>query len=125
MCVNLIIGEYQSYGLKNSSEILSQSDEHEDGRNHVGGFAGAGLRRCGGDGTVREMGSLCDCCDSVVSERHRVALYGGEPGDGRMSILIREGKSKALPSRRDIAIRPGDVLRIQTPGEGGFGRAED
>ncbi|HUT04076.1 MAG TPA: hydantoinase B/oxoprolinase family protein [bacterium] len=90
--------------------------------------SGGGGRHSGGDGIVREIESLCVGSASIISERRKFApygLHGGEPGERGRNTLMREGETEALPSKCNIAIRPGDVLRIETPGGGGFGRAEE
>jgi N-methylhydantoinase B len=82
------------------------------------GSGGAGRHR-GGDGVVRELRVLEPCRVSIISERRRHAprgVQGGEPGQpGRNLINDEELPSKAT---RDLA--PGDVVRIETPGGGGF-----
>jgi N-methylhydantoinase B len=82
------------------------------------GSGGAGRHR-GGDGVVRELRVLEPCRVSIISERRRHAprgAQGGEPGlPGRNFVNDEELPSKAT---RDLA--PGDVVRIETPGGGGF-----
>jgi N-methylhydantoinase B len=83
------------------------------------GSGGAGLHR-GGDGVVRELRVLEPCRLSVISERRRhrpAGARGGEPGaPGRNFVNGEEVPAKAT---RDVAA--GDVVRIETPGGGGFG----
>jgi N-methylhydantoinase B len=83
------------------------------------GSGGAGHHR-GGDGVVRELRVLEPCRLSVISERRRHAprgARGGEPGaPGRNLVNGEELPAKAA---RDLAA--GDVIRIETPGGGGFG----
>jgi N-methylhydantoinase B len=82
------------------------------------GSGGAGRHR-GGNGVVRELRVLEPCSFSMISERRRHAprgAQGGEPGlPGRNFVNDEELPSKAT---RDLA--PGDVVRIETPGGGGF-----
>jgi N-methylhydantoinase B len=82
------------------------------------GSGGDGLHR-GGDGVVRELRVLEPCRISIISERRRHAprgVQGGRPGQpGRNFVNDEELPSKAT---RDLA--PGDVVRIETPGGGGF-----
>jgi len=83
------------------------------------GSGGAGLHR-GGDGVIRELRVLEPSRLSVISERRRHAprgARGGEPGaPGRNFVNGEELPAKAT---RDLAA--GDVVRIETPGGGGFG----
>ena len=85
------------------------------------GSGGAGRHR-GGDGVVRALRALERCRLSIVSERRRHAptgAEGGEPGArGRNSLNGQELAAKAT-----VDLQPGDVVTIETPGGGGFGRA--
>ncbi len=83
---------------------------------------GNGLRR-GGDGIVREMEFLEEAEVSVLSERRKrppYGLFGGEPGMTGRNVLIREGKEEILPSKVNLKVKRGDILRIETPGGGGY-----
>ena len=83
------------------------------------GSRGAGLHR-GGDGVVRELRALEPCRLSVLSERRRRAPQGrkgGEPGVPGRNLL--NGAELAAKVTRDL--EPGDVVRIDTPGGGGYG----
>jgi N-methylhydantoinase B len=82
------------------------------------GSGGAGRHR-GGDGVFRELRVLEPCRFSIISERRRHAprgAQGGEPGlPGRNFVNDEE-----LPSKATRSLAPGDVVRIETPGGGGF-----
>ncbi|HEV3480685.1 MAG TPA: hydantoinase B/oxoprolinase family protein, partial [Gaiellaceae bacterium] len=83
------------------------------------GSGGAGRRR-GGDGVVRELEALVRCRASLLSERRRHApsgANGGESGAPGRNLLNGE----ELPAKTTLELEPGDVLRIETPGGGGFG----
>jgi len=80
---------------------------------------GAGRHR-GGDGVVRELEALEPCRLSLVAERRRHApmgLKGGEHGAPGRDFLNGE----PLPGKTTVPLRPGDVVRIETPGGGGYG----
>ena len=82
------------------------------------GSGGAG-RHTGGDGVVRELRALEPCRLSVISERRRQAprgARGGEPGDPGHNYVNDE----ELPSKATRDLEAGDVVRIETPGGGGF-----
>ncbi len=86
--------------------------------------AGAGTYP-GGEGLVREYEVLTETSVTLLSERRRRAPYGvhggGDGGRGR-NTLIRDGVEQALPGKVELQLRPGDRLRIETPGGGGWGR---
>ncbi|HZR93292.1 MAG TPA: hydantoinase B/oxoprolinase family protein [Gaiellaceae bacterium] len=83
------------------------------------GSGGAGAHR-GGDGVVRELRVLEDCRLSVLAERRvhspRGAHGGGDGAAGR-TLVNGEGQSAKVTR----ALRAGDVVRIETPGGGGYG----
>jgi N-methylhydantoinase B len=85
------------------------------------GSGGAGRHR-GGDGVVRELEALEACRASILSERRNHApagASGGEPGAPGRNALNGEG----LPAKTTVEVAAGDVIRIETPGGGGFGTA--
>jgi N-methylhydantoinase B len=83
------------------------------------GSGGAGGHR-GGDGLVRELEALAPMRFTLLAERRRHAPSGREGGadgaPGRDSL-----NGAALQSKAEGDLRPGDVLRIETPGGGGHG----
>jgi N-methylhydantoinase B len=84
------------------------------------GSGGAGMHR-GGDGVVRELRALAPCRLSIISERRRHAPRGergGDPGMPGRNLLNGE----PLPGKVTLDVAPGDVITIETPGGGGFGR---
>jgi N-methylhydantoinase B len=83
------------------------------------GSGGQGRHR-GGDGVVRELEVLEACRASILSERraHRPAgAQGGRPGARGRNLL----NERELSAKATVELGPGDVLRIETPGGGGFG----
>jgi N-methylhydantoinase B len=84
---------------------------------------GKGQHR-GGDGIVREVQLLSDADVTVLSERRIIppyGLFGGQPGAIGKNIIIREGKGEKKPGKFAVSLKKGDILRIETPGGGGFG----
>jgi N-methylhydantoinase B len=85
---------------------------------------GAGLHH-GGDGIIREYMLLAPATVTMLSERRAVppwGLAGGAPGaTGRNLLIHADGHQEALPSKFTRHLRPGDRLRIETPGGGGWG----
>ena len=91
------------------------------------GTGGAG-RFAGGDGIVREIEALSDCEGTVLSDRRVSQPYGlsggGSAIPGQNSILTRDGPERPLPGKARFTLRRGDILRIRTPGGGGWGARE-
>jgi 5-oxoprolinase (ATP-hydrolysing) len=91
--------------------------------------AGSGGRGAwhGGDGLVREIEFREPMTAAILSNHRRVppfGLAGGEPGAvGVNRLLRRDGRSETLQATAEFAVDPGDRLRIETPGGGGYGRA--
>jgi 5-oxoprolinase (ATP-hydrolysing) len=86
------------------------------------GSGGAGRFR-GGDGVIRELLALAPLSATIVSERRTTdpfGLAGGEPGARGRNLL----DGRELAGRVALALLPGQTLRIETPGGGGYGRAE-
>jgi N-methylhydantoinase B len=83
------------------------------------GSGGPGRRR-GGDGVIRELRVLEPCRLSILSERRARApagAAGGSPGARGRNLLNGE----ELPAKVTRALAAGDLLRIETPGGGGYG----
>jgi N-methylhydantoinase B/oxoprolinase/acetone carboxylase alpha subunit len=89
------------------------------------GSGGKGAHN-GGEGIIREYEFIVPTQVSIISERRRFAPYGlrgGKSGARGKNSLISEGKRTSLHSKVNLKAKPGDVLRIETPGGGGYGRA--
>ncbi|MGN6431688.1 MAG: hydantoinase B/oxoprolinase family protein [Gaiellaceae bacterium] len=81
--------------------------------------SGGGGRHRGGDGVVRELRVLEACRLSIVSERRRHAPQGrGGGGPGKAGRNLLNGRE--LPAKVTRELAPGDVVRIETPGGGGY-----
>lgn len=75
----------------------------------------------GGDGLVREIELLGDAQVTLLSERRVFAPYGLEGGaEGAKGRAFLNGNP--LPGKCNVQVRAGDVLRIETPGGGGWGK---
>ena len=94
------------------------------------GSGGAGL--CpGGEGIERDLMMLEDVTVSLITER-RVSrpwgLAGGQPGAPGEDWLLPGGdasRAERLPDKCTIRMKAGDVLRMLTPGGGGWGTPPD
>jgi N-methylhydantoinase B len=78
----------------------------------------------GGDGIVREY-EILEPTRCTILSGHRLdgppGSNGGTPGSPGRNVLVRDGVENALPGRVMIDLCPGDILRIETPGGGGWG----
>jgi N-methylhydantoinase B/oxoprolinase/acetone carboxylase alpha subunit len=90
------------------------------------GSGGAGSAP-GGEGIERDLQVLTDATVSLITER-RVSqpwgLAGGEPGAVGENWLLPggdESRAERLPDKCTIQLKAGDVLRMLTPGGGGWG----
>src|SRR5580765_6485871 len=83
------------------------------------GSGGAGAQR-GGDGVVRELRVLESCRLSLLTQRRRLSPLGARGGsDGLPGRNLVNGQE--LPAIAGVDLEPGDLLRIETPGGGGYG----
>jgi N-methylhydantoinase B len=82
--------------------------------------SGGGGLHCGGDGIIREFEFLTEAAGTVLSERRRHPPWGlaggmaGRCGENRLN-------GRELSAKASFQLRPGDRLRIETPGGGGYG----
>jgi N-methylhydantoinase B/oxoprolinase/acetone carboxylase alpha subunit len=90
------------------------------------GSGGEGLHP-GGEGIWRELEALADLTVSLVTERRLTppwGLAGGGPGAvGENWVLPGgdEARARRLPDKCTVTLAAGDVLRVLTPGGGGWG----
>lgn len=88
------------------------------------GSGGPGKHR-GGEGIVREIEFLTEVRGSILSDRRRFGPYGlagGKPGLPGRNELITGGRVRVLPSKTTFSAPRGSILRIETPGGGGWGK---
>ena len=79
----------------------------------------------GGDGIIRTYRFLQKATVSLLTDRRMsrpYGLHGGQDGKSGRNILIKNNKKeKLLPGKCSFTVETGDLLRIETPGGGGFG----
>ncbi|HKD19518.1 MAG TPA: hydantoinase B/oxoprolinase family protein, partial [Thermoanaerobaculia bacterium] len=89
------------------------------------GSGGHGRRR-GGDGARRRLRFLASMDAALLSTRREHApqgIAGGGPAASGTQRLIRaSGEEAELSGCFSMAVETGDVLEIETPGGGGYGR---
>jgi len=84
------------------------------------GSGGSGRTR-GGDGLCRELEFLAPLAVTLIAGRRTrrpFGLAGGQPGLAGRNLL----NGRELQGSFSIEVQPGDRLRIETPGGGGFGQ---
>jgi 5-oxoprolinase (ATP-hydrolysing) len=89
------------------------------------GSGGRGLHR-GGNGIIREIEFLEPLEVSLLTSRRMTRPYGmagGEAGMAGRNVRIRHDATaeEELPAAAHFRVQHGDVLRIETPGGGGWG----
>jgi N-methylhydantoinase B len=83
------------------------------------GSGGQG-RHAGGDGVVREFEFLAPATVTLLTERRLHRPWGlgtGQPGQPGCNHL----NGKELPPKTTVSLASGDILRLETPGGGGWG----
>ncbi|MHC1788778.1 hydantoinase B/oxoprolinase family protein [Solidesulfovibrio sp.] len=83
-------------------------------------------RHAGGDGLVREIEVLAAMEATVLSDRRLRGpwgLDGGGEGAAGVNVVTRRAGEMVMPGKFHVRLRPGDRLRLETPGGGGFGPA--
>jgi N-methylhydantoinase B len=91
------------------------------------GSAGEGKHR-GGNGLIRAIRILGhEARVSLQCERRRFApygLHGGADGKpGRNAALHADGQIEELPGKASVTLGDGEIVIVETPGGGGWGRA--
>jgi N-methylhydantoinase B len=89
-------------------------------RRHSGG---KGQHR-GGDGIIREIELLAETEVGLLCDRRKrgpYGLVGGQDGKPGKNAIVCDGKNHALPGKCSLIAGAGSILRIETPGGGGWG----
>ena len=89
--------------------------------------SGGGGKHRGGDGIIREIEVLTECEVTLLADRRTRGpwgLAGGEAGaPGRAKIIRRNGSVEEMPGKFSTRLLPGERIRIESPGGGGWGGA--
>ena len=87
---------------------------------------GVGLHT-GGDGIVREIEVLTDAQVTLLADRRSRGPYGlnggADAASGRTVIIRRDGSEEEIPGKTSVRLQPGERVRIESPGGGGWGKA--
>lgn len=88
------------------------------------GSGGAGVH-CGGDGVVRELELLSDAQVTLLADRRLAGpwgLAGGEAGAVGKTTLYEGKTERELPGKCTRELAAGSLLRVESPGGGGWGK---
>lgn len=90
------------------------------------GSGGSGRFR-GGDGLIREIELLAKAQVTILAERRKFRPYGlqgGEEGAAGRAWVEKAGtgEKQELPGKCSERLSQGDILHIETPGGGGWGK---
>ena len=78
----------------------------------------------GGEGIVREIEMLAEVQAGILSDRRKLRPYGlagGSPGSPGRNEIVVKGFPRRLPSKCTFRVPAGAIIRIETPGGGGWG----
>jgi len=81
----------------------------------------------GGDGIIREFEFLTSADVTILADRRLrgpYGLFGGAAGAPGKNLLLRGKRTTAIPGKARFEVQPGDVLRIESPGGGGYGKPD-
>ena len=88
------------------------------------GSGGGGIHP-GGDGVVREVEFLKPLTVSFLTERRKSGPRGAGGGDdgstGRQTRILPGGREELLPGAVTYQAGAGELVKIETPGGGGWG----
>ena len=85
--------------------------------------SGGGGEHRGGDGVIRAVKVLEPASLSLLADRRRHPPKGSEGGEpGRVGRNRLNGEE--LPAKTSQKLEAGDIVTVETPGGGGYGRAE-
>jgi N-methylhydantoinase B/oxoprolinase/acetone carboxylase alpha subunit len=90
------------------------------------GSGGAGRHR-GGDGIIREFEFLTPADVTILADRRSRGPYGlagGAAGAPGKNTLLKGKRAILIPGKARFEVEAGDVLRIESPGGGGYGKPD-
>ncbi|MEE9395067.1 MAG: hydantoinase B/oxoprolinase family protein [Planctomycetota bacterium] len=93
---------------------------------HLRRNSGGSGRHPGGDGVVREFEALDSLEVSLLTTRRLSApsgrAGGGDAKPGCDHLIDASGRRRKLNPKSQFVMKPGETLRIETPGGGGYGK---
>jgi len=77
---------------------------------------------------VKELEMLCDAEVTLLADRRvgrPYGLSGGGEGAAGLAVLREGEEERVLPGKCSVRVKRGAVLRLESPGGGGFGSCAD
>ena len=97
-------------------------------RYHLRQDSGGDGQHPGGQGIIREFEFLTDMEVSILTERRELSpagCGGGNPGSPGRNLRLTDSGEEILPAKWQGKFGPGEKLRMETPGGGGWGTPEE
>ncbi len=113
--------------LNSPTEALERAFPMRVRRYRLRQGSGGGGEFAGGEGIERDLEMLEDVTVSLITERrssHPWGAEGGGPGATGENWLVPAGdesRARRLPDKCTLHLQAGDVVRLLTPGGGGWG----
>ncbi|MGH9341292.1 MAG: hydantoinase B/oxoprolinase family protein [Acidobacteriota bacterium] len=120
------IHTHMTNSLNTPVEALERSFPFRVREYRLRSASGGNGRHPGGDGIIRSLEALTECHVTILSDRRRYSPYGlngGLGGKKGLNQLIVKGRSKRIPGKVSLRIDRGEVISIESPGGGGWGKA--
>ena len=80
----------------------------------------------GGDGVIRKIRFLDPMTANILSNNRSVRPFGlmggGDARSGINRVIRSDGTAETLGATAEVAMKPGDIFVIETPGGGGYGK---
>ena len=115
--------------LSTPAEVLEEVFPVRVVRHQIRDFSGGAGEFSGGDGTVKEFLFEKDAQVTFMTTRRETQPYGlqgGQPGrPGRQALRSSDGAWQEVEASSTHALRAGDSVRLETPGGGGWGEANE
>ncbi len=118
---------HMTNSLNTPVEALEYAYPFRVRRYSYGRNSGGGGEHRGGDGLIREIEFLAPAQVTILSDRRvhsPYGLQGGGDGSKGRNVLIDNGVERELPGKCNLQVNAGMVLRIETPGGGGWGKPD-
>lgn len=100
---------------RQSPILVEQLDIRED--------SGGDGEQPGGNGLIKQWRALRELDVSFLTERRRHApkgLHGADDGEPGNNIKLVDDTEETLPAKTSLTLSPGEALRFETPGGGGW-----